>query len=86
MNDFINRERRDEPRGAPAEETGGALCDDLLWGIRNIAKEIGRSERQTLYLLEKRRLPASKTGGIWCSSRTALRSFFSARFVMMEVA
>jgi len=52
---------------------------DLLWGVREIAKTIGRSERATFYLLETGKIPpARRIGGRWCSSRAALRRFFEA--------
>jgi hypothetical protein len=53
------------------------LADDLAWGTVLIAKEIGRTPRQTVHLLENSRLPAKKVGGRWCASRAALRNFFT---------
>jgi hypothetical protein len=50
---------------------------DLLWGVREIAKTIGRSERATFYVLETSKIPpARRIGGRWWSSHTALRRFF----------
>jgi hypothetical protein len=49
---------------------------DLLWGVRPIAKEIKRSDRQTYYMLENGRLPAQKVGSLWCASRKGLRKHF----------
>lgn len=51
---------------------------DLIWGAKNIAREIGQSERMAFYLLEKRLIPGMKIGGRWCSSRGALRRRFEA--------
>lgn len=42
--------------------------DRLVWGAKNIAPIINRSERQTFYLLENHHLDAEKKGGVWCSS------------------
>ena len=50
---------------------------DLLWGVRAIAADIGRSERSTYHLLEKKLLPAQKYGGKWVASRQGLRAHFS---------
>lgn len=61
------------------ESTGPAvtLAGDLIWEVAGIAKEIGRSRRQTFHLLETGQLPAEKIGGRWCSSRAALRRRFA---------
>ena len=45
---------------------------ELLWGTRAIARAIGRTERQTFHLLEKRLLPAKRVGGRWVASRRRL--------------
>ncbi len=59
------------------QDNADRLGNDLLWGVRAIAQEVGRSERQTLYLLETGQLPAEKVGQRWCSSRKGLRKRFS---------
>jgi hypothetical protein len=51
--------------------------DAPLWGARAIAQEIGRSERQTFYLLETRQLPARKVGASWVATRRRLREFLA---------
>jgi len=51
---------------------------DLVWGVKAIAAEINRNERQTFHLLENGHLPAKKVGGRWVSSRTKLRGVFAA--------
>ncbi|TAT82460.1 hypothetical protein [Rhizobium ruizarguesonis] len=48
------------------------LRDDLLWGAGAIARYIGRSKRQTYYLLEKGQVPARKIGDLWLGSKTTL--------------
>jgi hypothetical protein len=73
-------------RGLPAENdkisiSAGSvaqprLADDLVWGAAAIAKVIGRTERQTVHLLEHQKIPASKVGGRWCSSKSKLNKFF----------
>jgi hypothetical protein len=60
-----------------AQDESSSLGFDLLWGSRAISKEINRSARQTFHLLETGQIPASKIGGRWCASRSALRRFFS---------
>jgi len=57
---------------------GEALADDLLWGIKAIAAEIRRSERQTFHLVDTAAIPAAKVGGRIVASRTRLREHFNA--------
>jgi hypothetical protein len=47
--------------------------DDILWGAKEIAKAINRSENEVYHLLSKERLPARKIGSIWVSTRRQLR-------------
>jgi hypothetical protein len=53
---------------------------DLIWEVSDIARIIGRSERQTFHMLNKGELPAKKVGGRWVIERSKLIAFF------MEVA
>jgi excisionase family DNA binding protein len=48
----------------------------LLWGAREIARELGVSPRQAIYLLENGKLPAMKLGNRWVIARARLREFF----------
>ncbi len=48
---------------------------DLAWGVDEIAKAIGRTERATFHLLAKGQLPARKVGGRWVASRRKLLSY-----------
>ena len=50
---------------------------DLVWGCRAIARRIGKSERQTYYLLENGLLPAKKIGKEWCTTESALHQRFT---------
>jgi hypothetical protein len=52
------------------------VADDVLWGVKAIADEIGRPERQTYYGLEKGHIPAGKVGEIWVAYRSVLRAHF----------
>ena len=49
---------------------------DLIWEVAEIAKLIGRSERQTFHLLSSGQLPAKKVGGRWVAERSKLIAFF----------
>lgn len=49
------------------------LKDDLIWGARAIAQEIGRGERQMFYMLERGELDAKKVCGRWVSTKSKLR-------------
>jgi hypothetical protein len=54
------------------------LRDDLIWGIRGIAEEIGKSERQAFHLVDTGQIPAAKVGGRIVASRARLREHFRA--------
>ena len=47
---------------------------DLLWGAQAIADYIGKSYRQTVYLLSIKKLPAQKLGSTWIGNRAKLRA------------
>lgn len=49
---------------------------DLVWGIENIGKLIGRSVPQTYHMLTTGKLPARKVGERWVASRQKLIAFF----------
>jgi hypothetical protein len=55
------------------------LAEDLIWGAKAIAADIGRTERQTYHLLSNNQLPAQVIGGKWVASRRALRHHFAQR-------
>jgi hypothetical protein len=59
------------PQGTPSP-----LANDILWGVNEIAAEIGQSTRQTYHQLETGKLPAGKQSGKWISSRSRLRAHF----------
>lgn len=46
--------------------------DDIVWGASEIAKVIGRTDRQTFHLLTAGILPAKKVGDRWVASRKKL--------------
>jgi hypothetical protein len=53
----------------------------LVWGARNIGKVIGRTERQTHYLLETGAIRAARKASAnpraqWCASISGLREQF----------
>jgi hypothetical protein len=54
------------------------LRDDLIWGIRGIAEEIGKSERQAFHMVDTGAIPAAKVGGRVVASRARLREHFRA--------
>jgi hypothetical protein len=64
----------------PSQPEGGFLLSpsddfaDLLWGAQAIADYIGKSYRQTVYLLSTKRLPAKKIGAMWIARRSKLRA------------
>jgi hypothetical protein len=53
--------------------------DDLiLSGVSAIAAEINRTPRRTYDLLAARKIPATKIGGTWTSTRNVLRAYVAA--------
>ncbi len=50
---------------------------DVLWGAEEIGAEIGRSAKQTFYLLASGQLPARKVGRFWVAERGKLREFLT---------
>jgi hypothetical protein len=49
---------------------------DLIWGLEDIAKTIGRTARQTHYMLSTGKLPAKQVGNRWVAERGTLIRFF----------
>jgi hypothetical protein len=49
---------------------------DLVWGIRAIAKVIGKTERATYAMCDAGLLPARRVGQRWVAKREALERFF----------
>ncbi|MEF2071917.1 helix-turn-helix domain-containing protein [Consotaella aegiceratis] len=49
---------------------------NLVWGIKAIAKIIGRTERQTYAMCDAGHLPARRVGQRWVAKREALERFF----------
>ena len=64
----------DETATAPHEP----LRDDLVWGIKAIADEIGKTPRQAFHLVDTGAIPAAKIGGRIVARRTRLREHFRA--------
>lgn len=53
-----------------------SLADDLLIGADAIAAELGIDVRQCFHWLQNKYIPATKTGGTWTATRSALRRHF----------
>jgi hypothetical protein len=53
------------------------LHRDLLIGAQAIADELGVAQQVCFRWLEKRYIPATKTGNQWTTTRSALRRHFS---------
>ncbi|WP_085033907.1 hypothetical protein [Ensifer aridi] len=50
---------------------------DLIWGVSEIAKMIGRTERQTYHMIQSGNLPMVKqVGERYVASRSKLIAFF----------
>jgi len=51
---------------------------DLIWGVSNIARLIGRSDRQTYHMIQRGHLPMVKQiGERYVASRQKLIEFFT---------
>ena len=53
----------------------GGLAADLVWGVKEIAAVVGRTDRQTYHMLVTGQLPAQLIGGRWVASRSGLARF-----------
>lgn len=49
---------------------------ELIWGIEEIGKVIGRTARQTYHMLVSGNLPAKQVGNRWVAERGKLIAFF----------
>lgn len=49
----------------------------FIWGARDIAKAIGKTERATFHMLERGVIPARRVGARWVADRAALLGFLS---------
>ena len=67
------------------DHQAAALGDDLLWGLKPIAHELGLTPRQAANQIQTRRLPVSRLGGKLVASRSGLRRHF-AQVLNGEVA
>ena len=54
-----------------------SLADDLIYGIDEIAAEIGCTPRQAHYWLQRGRIPGGQIGDRWYSLKSQLRARFS---------
>lgn len=61
----------------PDNESLSSLADEVLYGTEAIAAELNLSRTQVYYRLETGVLPAKKIGGIWTTTRTALRRYYT---------
>jgi hypothetical protein len=48
------------------------LADDLMVGIKPIAKFLGVPERAAFYMAEKRMIPVFKIGSKWAARRSTI--------------
>jgi hypothetical protein len=59
--------------------TRESVADDAVWGVANIAAEIGRSRGQTYYLIAKGIIPVARLGHrTLLASRRQLRKLTEA--------
>ena len=65
----------DQPTSKPVQNN---LADDLIWGAQQISEEIGKSLRQTTYLIGVGAIPTSRVGKRVVASRARLRAHFEA--------
>jgi len=65
-------------RGLPPDNDMPPLADDLIRGIKGIAKALNRTERQTFHLVETKQIPVGKLGGRHVASLAVLRRHLAA--------
>ena len=64
---------------SPSPNKMPVAFSDVLWGIPQIAAELGRTKRQVLYLVEKRKIRVDWIGPkMPVTTRTRLREDFAA--------
>jgi hypothetical protein len=59
--------------------TQPSIADDILQQVQEIAAYIGKSVRQTQWLLESNQLPAFKIGRTWHMRKSTYLDFIKAR-------
>jgi hypothetical protein len=60
-----------------ANQATAKLADDLVWGGKAIADEIGKDQKSTLYHLARGHIQgATKLGNLWVVSKSGLRQQF----------
>jgi hypothetical protein len=59
-------------------EASEVVGDDLLWGTPAIAKELRKTPRQVVHMLQNHLLPVGKVGGRVVASKKRLREYFAA--------
>ena len=72
----VHGEARILAEAAVVQDKSESESLDLIWGAKNIATAINRTERETFHLLKKEKFPAKKVLGRWLSSREKLREYF----------
>jgi hypothetical protein len=55
--------------------TSESLAADTLKGVTAIATFLGKTSRETHYLVEKKQLPTFKLGGRWHMRKSTYRAF-----------
>lgn len=58
--------------GYPLSQATNHQPLDLIWGISAIARVIGRTERQTIYMCQTGELPVKKVGSRYVVERSKL--------------
>jgi len=53
------------------------LADDLLVGVRAIARFTGEPERRVRHLISHHKLPAFKRGGLFYARKSLLNAYYS---------
>ena len=61
-----------------------SLKDDVLRGVREIAKYRGEKPRRTYHLLETGQIPGYKEGGVWTTRKSTQLAHFDRRELEAE--
>jgi hypothetical protein len=62
---------------AKGETPETTIADDVLRGCPKIGQYIGKSPRETLWAIERGRIPAWREGHTWCALKSALRKHYA---------
>jgi hypothetical protein len=59
--------------------TAGSASTDLLYGVKEIARHVGKSPKTIEHWISRGLIPTFRIGTVVCSTRSGLAAFFEAK-------